>query len=152
MQPQRTDLNDGCIYLFINQNYCIHQTTIKGSLSISSPPLHDNHHHQQLPAAPTSSTMIFKKNKEIKRGVMLSQHRDGFRGQSWMLIKVRHGGGPACQGPASIPRQSPQSGDGKSTALKSIMCHLRSIDGEEKLSPSNNVWLTWDFRAGGTIS
>ncbi|KAI9548922.1 hypothetical protein NQZ68_003456 [Dissostichus eleginoides] len=55
-----------------------------------------------------------------------------------MLIKVRHGGGPACQGPASIPRQSLQSGDGKSTALKSIMCHLpTSIDREESLSPKS---------------
>lgn len=34
--------------------------------------------------------------------------------------------GPACQGPATVPRQSRQSGDGKSSAPKSIMCHLRA--------------------------
>lgn len=58
-------------------------------------------------------------------GCVVTAH-DGFWGQSWMLIKVKHRGGSACQGPASIPRQSLQSRDGKSTVLKSIMCHLRT--------------------------
>lgn len=64
-----------------------------------------------------------------------------------MLIKVKHRGGSACQGPASIPRQSLQSGDGKSTVLKSIMCHLRTKHWwRGEAVPESQHVTDWGFR------
>lgn len=58
-------------------------------------------------------------------GALLSQPvmDSGGKAECWSRWGMEEA--PACQGPATIPRQSRQSGDGKSSALKSIMCHLR---------------------------
>lgn len=128
------DLSDDCFYLLINHKYYMHGSTIKGCVFISESSVPSSSSSLLPPAAKSSSCTIQYGIESPERGHVVTAH-DGFRGQHWMLIKVRHGGGPVCQGPASIPRQSLQSRDGKSTALKFIMCHLRmSTDREEAQS------------------
>lgn len=142
------DQNDECIYSVINPKYCIYWISIKGSLF-------PDHHYIIITiiTSTTTTTSSYKQQphhplwyKKPKMGRVVRAH-DGFRGQRWMLIKVRHGGGPCLSG----TRQHPQA----ISAVRRWKEHCSEI---HHVPPTNGalierscctlskiMWMIWDF-------